>query len=75
MIFTSSTNTPDYGEDFAVTLGFVGGDPVAIGRVVFNRVGGITHSNHFDQRQVTKSAGCLPAESSGLRMAQISRIW
>ena len=52
MILTSTNNTPGYGENFEVTLGFVGGDPVSIGRVVFNRVGGITHSNHFDQRQV-----------------------
>ena len=31
MILTSSNNTPGYGENFGVTLGFVGGDPVSIG--------------------------------------------
>jgi hypothetical protein len=53
-----STATPAYGSAFAVMLNFSGGAPVTISRVVFNRVGGITHSTHFDQRQVSISLGC-----------------
>lgn len=52
MIGGVSTATPGYGATFTVTITFSGGNPVPITRVVFNRLGGVTHSTHFDQRQV-----------------------
>jgi hypothetical protein len=58
IISAVSTATPAYGAAFTVTLTFAGGGPVPISRVVFNRVGGITHSTHFDQRQVSLSLAC-----------------
>ena len=43
-----------------VALSYAGGAAVPITRVVVNRLGGCTHSTHFDQRQARRQCN-LPA--------------
>ena len=53
IINTISRTSPAYGQTFVVTFGYTqAGSAPAITRVVLNRIGGSTHSTHFDQRQV-----------------------
>ena len=48
-----SNTSPAYGATFAVTFGYTQTSSApAINRVVLARIGGSTHSVHFDQRQV-----------------------
>ena len=48
-----SNASPAYGATFSVTFGYTQTTSApAIDRVVLNRIGGSTHSVHFDQRQV-----------------------
>ena len=48
-----SNISPAYGTTFRLSYGYTQtGSTPAISRVVLNRIGGSTHSMHFDQRQV-----------------------
>lgn len=53
MLGNPSNSRPAYGALITVPLSFVGGAATTIKRAVLNRVGGVTHSTHFDQRQVS----------------------
>lgn len=48
-----SNTSPGYGTTITIPFTFTGGPAVPITRVVVNRIGGITHSLHMDQRQVS----------------------
>ena len=47
-----SNRSPAYGATVTIPFTFTGGPAVPITRVVINRIGGLTHSLHIDQRQV-----------------------
>ena len=52
MLGAPSNRSPAYGATVTIPLTYAGGAAVPITRVVVNRLGGTTHSTHFDQRQV-----------------------
>ena len=65
----AATTSPGYGALLTVTLTWVAGVAGAdtsqetIARVVFNMMNGITHSMHFDERQVIPT--CNFAHATG----------
>ena len=51
-IVSVSSQSPAYGASLTITFGSSQGAVLQIQRVVLNRMGGVTHSTHFDARQV-----------------------
>ena len=59
IIRSLSSTSPGYGASVTVVFGWTG-PAGTVNRVVVNRVGGVTHSLHVDQRQArTLSSRCL----------------
>ena len=66
-----SSTSPGYGAQLSITFGSTQGAALNIQRVVLSRSGGVTHSQHFDLRQVPLLVLCCAATVLACKLGQL----